>query len=66
MAERLNNTRKILQLATYATTKAFDSTTLEFNKKLYKSNIKVGDLVYARTTQQGKMHHKLVNSYKGP
>ena len=66
VAEHFNRTRKTLQLATEATTKAFASTSKEFDKKQNKSTISIGDLVFIKTSQRGKMHHKLANTYKGP
>ena len=66
VAEHFNKTRRTLQLATIAATKAFNLTSREFNKKQNKSSIAPGDLVFVRTTQRGKMHHKLANTFKGP
>ena len=66
MAEHFNRTRKILQMATDANTRAFLSTSREFNKKQNESKIIIGDLVFVKTTRRGKMHHKLANTYKGP
>ena len=65
MAEHFNRSRKILQLAAKANTLAFSLTSKEFNNKK-KSEIIIGDLVFVKTTQRRKMHHKLANTYKSP
>ena len=66
VADKFNMSRETLKTAFDNSSTSFTDNAKQFDKAVRPSKIKIGDLVYLRSTQRGKMHHKIAQPFKGP